>query len=147
MARERFLMLIEDSPEDEELTVRAIRRSHVTAEIFVARDGEEAMNFLFAEGEQEGRDLSEMPDLVLLDLKLPMVGGHRILERMRATPHTRRLPVVVLTSSNEDGDIERAYDLGANSYIRKPVNSEEFLSSVSQLGLYWLTLNQPVPRR
>ncbi|MBV9678527.1 MAG: response regulator [Acidobacteriaceae bacterium] len=147
MARERFLMLIEDSPEDEELTVRAIRRSHVTAEIFVARDGEEAMNFLFAEGEQEGRDLSEMPDLVLLDLKLPMVGGHRILERMRATPHTRRLPVVVLTSSNEDGDIERAYDLGANSYIRMPVNSEEFLSSVSQLGLYWLTLNQPVPRR
>ncbi|MBV8705578.1 MAG: response regulator, partial [Acidobacteriaceae bacterium] len=104
-------------------------------------------NFLFAEGEHEGRDLSEMPDLVLLDLKLPMVGGHRILERMRATPHTRRLPVVVLTSSNEDGDIERAYDLGANSYIRKPVNSEEFLSSVSQLGLYWLTLNQPVPRR
>ena len=146
MVNERFLMLVEDNPDDEEMTLRAMRRGKVTAEIFVARDGEEAMDFLFAEGEHDGRDLSRMPDLVLLDLKLPKVGGHSILRRMRTAEHARRIPVVVLTSSNETGDIQQAYELGANSYIRKPVDSEQFLQSVSTLGLYWLFLNEPVPR-
>jgi two-component system, response regulator len=140
-------MLVEDNQDDEDLTLRAIRRSQVPVQIVIARDGEEAMDYLFGEGQHEGRDLSQMPDLVLLDLKLPKIGGHGILKRIRENERTRRIPVVVLTSSSEDRDIERAYELGANSYIRKPVDSDHFLLSISQLGLYWLSLNERLPRR
>jgi two-component system, response regulator len=147
MAQERLLMLVEDNQDDEDLTLRAIRRSNVPVRVVIARDGEEAMDYLFGEGQHEGRDLNQMPDLVLLDLKLPKVGGHGILKRIRENERTRRIPVVVLTSSSEDRDIERAYELGANSYIRKPVDSDHFLHSISQLGLYWLSLNERLPRR
>jgi two-component system, response regulator len=147
VAQERLLMLVEDNQDDEDLTLRAIRRSQVPVQIVIARDGEEAMDYLFGEGQHEGRDLSQMPDLVLLDLKLPKIGGHGILKRIRENERTRRIPVVVLTSSSEDRDIERAYELGANSYIRKPVDSDHFLLSISQLGLYWLSLNERLPRR
>lgn len=140
-------MLVEDSPEDEELTLRALARSGLPIGTTVARDGEEALDYLFGEGEHEGRDLSVMPNLILLDLKLPKVSGLNILRRLRAAEHTRLIPVVVLTSSDEDGDILRAYELGANSYLRKPVQSERFVEAVRQLGLYWLDLNEALPQR
>ena len=139
------ILLVEDNPDDVELTMRAFRKSKIANEIVVARDGVEALDYLFATGPPAGRDNSLPPQLVLLDLKLPRLDGLQVLERIRANPKTRLLPVVILTSSTEQPDLLTGYTLGANSYIRKPVDFQEFLVAVRRLGLYWLLLNQPPP--
>ncbi len=140
--QQKTLLLVEDNPDDEVLTLRALRKHNLANEIVVARDGQEALDYLFAEGEYRGRDASVQPQVILLDLKLPKVDGLQVLERLRAEPWTRHIPVVVLTSSNEEQDMIRSYDLGANSYVRKPVDFEQFLEAARQLGLYWLVLNE-----
>jgi two-component system response regulator len=139
------ILLVEDNPDDVELTLRAFRKSKIANEIIVARDGVEAVDYLFATGQHAGRDNSSLPQLVLLDLKLPRLDGLQVLERIRANPRTKLLPVVILTSSTEHPDLLTGYSLGANSYIRKPVDFQEFLVAVRRLGLYWLLLNQPPP--
>jgi len=139
---QKTLLLVEDNPDDEALTLRALRKHNLANEIIVARDGQEALDYLFGEGDFTGRDTRELPQVMLLDLKLPKLDGLQVLERMRANPPTRHVPVVVLTSSNEEQDMLRSYDLGANSYIRKPVDFEQFLEAARQLGLYWLVLNE-----
>jgi len=138
----KILLLVEDNPDDEMLTIRALKKHNLANEIVVARDGQEALDYLFGEGEYEARDEEELPQVILLDLKLPKVDGLQVLERIRANPRTRAVPVVVLTSSNEEQDIIRSYDLGANSYVRKPVDFEQFVEAARQLGLYWLVLNE-----
>ena len=138
----KILLLVEDNPDDEALTLRALRKHNLANEILVARDGQEAIDYLFGEGEYLGRDVGVQPQVILLDLKLPKVDGLQVLERLRAEPQTRHIPVVVLTSSNEEQDMIRSYDLGANSYVRKPVDFEQFLEAARQLGLYWLVLNE-----
>jgi len=140
--RHKTLLLVEDNPDDEALTLRALRKYNLANEVVVARDGQEALDYLFGDGRFSGRDTSQLPQVILLDLKLPKVDGLQVLERLRAHPQTSRVPVVVLTSSNEERDLIRSYDLGANSYVRKPVNFEEFLEAARQLGLYWLVLNE-----
>jgi len=140
--RHKTLLLVEDNPDDEALTLRALRKYNLANEVVVARDGQEALDYLFGDGKFNGRDTSQLPQVILLDLKLPKVDGLEVLERLRAHPQTSRVPVVVLTSSNEESDLIRSYDLGANSYVRKPVNFEEFLEAARQLGLYWLVLNE-----
>jgi CheY-like chemotaxis protein len=137
------ILLVEDSPDDVDLTLRAFARSNVANDVVVARDGEEALDYLFATGAHSGRDASLMPSVVLLDLKLPKVDGLGVLRRLRQDERTRRLPVVVLTSSNEEQDVITSYDLGANSFVRKPVDFAEFIDAARQLGLYWLVLNEP----
>jgi two-component system, response regulator len=139
------ILLVEDNPDDVELTLRAFRKSKIANEIVVARDGVEALDYLFATGQHAGRDNSSLPQLVLLDLKLPRLDGLQVLERIRANGKTRLLPVVILTSSTEQPDLLTGYSLGANSYIRKPVDFQEFVVAVRRLGLYWLLLNQPPP--
>ena len=139
------ILLVEDNPDDVDLTLRAFRKSKIANEIIIARDGVEALDYLFATGEHAGRDNSSLPQLVLLDLKLPRLDGLQVLERIRANAKTRLLPVVILTSSTEQPDLVTGYSLGANSYIRKPVDFQEFLVAVRRLGLYWLLLNQPPP--
>jgi len=139
------ILLVEDNPDDVDLTLRAFRKSKIANEIIIARDGVEALDYLFATGQHAGRDNSSLPQLVLLDLKLPRLDGLQVLERIRANPKTRLLPVVILTSSTEQPDLVTGYSLGANSYIRKPVDFQEFLVAVRRLGLYWLLLNQPPP--
>lgn len=138
----KSLLLVEDNPDDVELTLRAFRRNQLTNEIVVATDGEEALDYLFCTGAHAGRDPNDQPSVVLLDLKLPKVMGLDVLKRLRADQRTRRLPVVVLTSSNEDRDVIASYDLGANSFVRKPVDFAQFLDAARQLGLYWLVLNE-----
>ena len=145
MKEQRLILLVEDNDDDVELTLRALRRNRVANRVDVVRDGAEALEYLFATGSHKGRDVRDAPNLVLLDLKLPKVGGLEVLERLRADPRTRRLPVVVLTSSNVESDLARSYDLGANSYIRKPVDFTQFMEAVNQLGLYWLVLNESPP--
>ncbi len=140
--QQKILLLVEDNPDDEALTPRALRKHNLANEVVVARDGQEALDFLFGEGEYSGRDTSVLPQVILLDLKLPRVDGLQVLERLRAEPQTRRVPVVVLTSSIEEQDMLRSYDLGANSYVRKPVDFNQFLEAAHQLGLYWLVLNE-----
>lgn len=140
--RQKTLLLVEDNPDDEALTVRALKKHNLANEIVVARDGQEALDYLFGEGSHSGRDTSALPQVILLDLKLPKVDGLEVLERLSAEPATRHVPVVVLTSSNEEQDMIRSYDLGANSYVRKPVDFEQFLEAARQLGLYWLVLNE-----
>jgi two-component system, response regulator len=139
------ILLVEDNPDDVELTLRAFRKSKIANEIVVARDGVEALDYLFATGQYAGRDNSSLPQLVLLDLKLPRLDGLQVLERIRSNAQTRLLPVVILTSSTEPPDLLTGYSLGANSYIRKPVDFQEFVLAVRRLGLYWLLLNQPPP--
>ena len=145
MIRSRLILLVEDNPDDAELTLRAFEESQTRSQIVVAPDGEQALDYLFAAGSYLGRDPKVMPDVVLLDLNLPKVDGLGVLQRMRANSRTRRLPVVVLTSSNEETDILRSYDLGANSFVQKPVDFAQFLIAARQLGLYWLGLNEPPP--
>lgn len=144
--REKMILLVEDNADDEDLTIRALRKNNIANEIVVARDGAQALDFLFGRGKHEGRDTQELPEVVLLDLKLPKVDGLEVLRQLRSEERTRRLPVVILTSSAEESDRLRGYDLGANSYVRKPVDFLEFSEGVRQLGLYWLVLNVPPPR-
>lgn len=139
------MLLVEDNRDDEALTLRALKKNNIKNEVFVARDGVEALDFLFCEGVHANRDSRKMPDVVLLDLKLPKVDGFEVLRRMRSDERTKLLPVVILTSSNEERDRISGYGLGANSYVRKPVEFEEFIEAVKQLGLYWLILNQKPP--
>jgi two-component system response regulator len=143
--REKMILLVEDNPDDEALTMRALKQSKLANEIVVTRDGQEAVEFLFGTGKYEGRDLSHMPTVILLDLKLPKLSGLEVLQQLRADQRTRVTPVVVLTSSSEDEDMMRSYQLGANSYVRKPVIFGRFADAVSQLGLYWMLLNEPPP--
>jgi len=142
----KTILLMEDNPSDIELTKRALGKSHVTNELVVAEDGQEALDYLFGERTYAGRDVTQLPTLVLLDLKLPKVDCLEVLQRIRADQRTRRLPVVVLTSSKEEQDLAASYDLGVNSYIRKPVDFTQFAQTVQQLGLYWLVLNEPPPK-
>jgi two-component system response regulator len=144
---ERIILLVEDNPSDEELTTRALRKANIANEIVVARDGSEAIDFLFGEGAHAGRDLGRMPAVILLDLKLPKLSGLDVLRRLRADERTKLIPIVILTSSSEDEDMLKSYESGANSYVRKPVEFGAFAGAVSQLGIYWVLLNQPVPRR
>jgi two-component system response regulator len=142
VSRSNIILLVEDNPDDVELTLRAFRKSKVLNEIVVVRDGVEALDYLFSAGAFAGRDPNASPEVVLLDLKLPKLDGLEVLRRMRADGRTRRTPVVVLTSSGEEKDILTSYDLGANSFVRKPVDFNQFLEAAQQLGLYWLVLNQ-----
>jgi two-component system response regulator len=144
---EKMILLVEDSPDDEELTTRALRQAKIANEIVVARDGAEAVEFLFGEGAHAGRDVSRTPAVILLDLKLPKLSGLDVLNRVRADPRTKLIPTVILTSSSEEEDMLKSYQLGANSYVRKPIDFSQFAVAVSQLGVYWLLLNQPVPKR
>ncbi|HNT25284.1 MAG TPA: response regulator [Anaerolineales bacterium] len=142
----KFILLVEDNPDDELLTMRALRTSQVANDIVVARDGAEALDFLFGSGPYDGRDTEQVPELILLDLKLPKLDGLEVLQRIRSDKRTCHLPVVVLTSSDEEIDIIESYSRGANSYIRKPVDFDQFIESVKQLKLYWLVLNVPPPK-
>ena len=144
MSRNRSILLVEDNAEDVELTLRAFRKSRVANEVSVVRDGAEALEFLFGAGSSGGRSPEAMPEVILLDLKLPKVNGLEVLRRLRADERTRRIPVVVLTSSTEERDILASYDLGANSFVRKPVDFAQFLEAAQQLGLYWLVMNESV---
>jgi len=141
----RTILLVEDNPDDEALTLRALKRNNILNEVVVARDGAEALDYLFAQEAYSERDASKLPEVVLLDLKLPKLDGLEVLRRIRNDPLTRRLAVVILTSSNEERDIVAGYDLGANSYIRKPVDFNQFMEAVRQLGIYWLVLNVSPP--
>lgn len=146
---ESVILLVEDNPDDEALTLRALKKNNIRNEVVIARDGVEALDYLFGTGAHAGRDLSTMPQVVLLDLKLPRMDGFEVLERIRSSEATKFLPVVILTTSNEDQDRLRGYGLGANSFVRKPVEFDKFIEAVRQLGLYWLILNEsaPVSRR
>lgn len=145
----KVILLVEDNADDELLTLRALKKNNIRNEVVVARDGSEALEYLFGSGIHAGRDLKVMPQIILLDLKLPKVDGFEVLKQIRSSELTKLLPVVILTTSNEDQDRVRGYGLGANSFVRKPVEFEKFIDAVRQLGLYWLILNEPapVPRR
>jgi two-component system response regulator len=145
MERNATILLVEDNPKDEELTLRALRKNKIQNRVLVARDGIEALDLLFARGDYAGRDPNDHPELILLDLKLPKVDGLEVLRQMRSHERTKLLPVVILTTSNEDKDRLAGYSGGANSYVRKPVDFTEFTEAVRHLGLYWLILNQPPP--
>lgn len=137
------ILLVEDSPEDMELTCRALKNANLGNHIQIARDGAEALDFIFCEGPHAGRRIEDTPKLILLDLKLPKVDGLEVLQRIKGDPRTKLIPVVVLTSSKEQTDVVKSYSLGVNSYIVKPVNFESFSTAVQELGIYWLLLNQP----
>ena len=143
--RNKAILLVEDNPDDELLALRALRKNGVAGDVVVARDGVEALDYLFATGEHAGRDASLVPRLILLDLNLPKISGLEVLGRLRSDERTRLLPVVILSSSGEQRDMLDGYGLGANSYVRKPVNFEQFVRAVEQLKLYWLVLNEAPP--
>jgi two-component system response regulator len=145
MNDKKIILLVEDNPDDVRLTLHAFKKCNIANEVVVASDGVEALDYLFGAGAYAGRDLSEQPAVVFLDLKLPKIDGLDVLRRMRADLRAKLLPVVVLTSSREEQDIVASYDLGANSYIRKPVDFDQFIEAVHQLGLYWLLLNETPP--
>jgi two-component system, response regulator len=145
MSRNDVILLVEDMATDVELTLRAFEKANVANEIVVASDGAEAINYLFAQVQYAGRDPKVMPRLVLLDLKLPKIDGLEVLRRMRADERTRRLPVVIMTSSREESDVISGYNLGANSFVRKPVDFVQFVEAARLLGLYWLVTNEPPP--
>jgi CheY-like chemotaxis protein len=141
----KVILLVEDNPRDEALTRRALKKSNICNEVIVAHDGVEALDYLFSTGMYADRQTQETPQLILLDLKLPKVDGLQVLQKIRATERTRRLPVVIFTSSSEEEDLINSYNLGANSYVRKPVDFDQFLEATRQLGLYWLVLNLVAP--
>lgn len=143
----KLIMLVEDNPDDEALTLRALKKNNISNEIVVAHDGVEALDFLFCTGTHAGRDPDIMPQVILLDLKLPKIDGLEVLRQLRENQITQLLPVVILTSSKEEQDLINGYSLGANSYIRKPVDFAQFTEAIRQLGLYWLVLNEMPPRR
>jgi two-component system response regulator len=147
MIRNRIILLVEDNANDVKLTMCAFEKSNISSEIVVVGDGEEAIDYLFATGRYAGRDPRVMPELILLDMKLPKIDGLGVLRRMRADERTRRLPVVILTTSKEEKDITSSYNLGANSFVRKPVDFAQFIDAARHLGLYWLVMNEPPPRR
>lgn len=142
---EKIILLVEDNPDDEMLTIRAFKKNNIANEVIVAHDGVEALDYLFCTGPYAGRDRAEQPAVILLDLKLPKLDGLEVLRRLRAHELTRILPVIVLTSSKEEQDVINSYSLGANSYIRKPVDFNKFSQAIGQLGLYWLVLNEIPP--
>ena len=142
--RDRCLLLVEDNPQDEILTLRALRKANVANPVEVTRDGQQALDFLLGKGEFADRALEPLPLVVLLDLKLPKLSGVEVLERLRANERTRLLPVVILTSSDESADRLRAYEVGANSFVRKPVGCAEFAETIARLGVYWVATNEPV---
>ncbi len=142
---ERVILLVEDNPSDEELTLRALKKSNIVNRVVVVRDGAEALDWLFRQGMHAERSADEVPQVILLDLKLPKIDGHEVLRAIRADARTRLLPVVVLTSSIQEQDVVTSYDHGANSYVRKPVDFTQFAEAIRQLGLYWLVINQPIP--
>ena len=142
---ERVILLVEDNPSDEELTLRALKKSNIMNRVVVVRDGAEALDWLFRQGAHANRPSDESAQVVLLDLKLPKIDGLEVLRTIRADERTKLLPVVVLTSSIQEQDVIASYGLGANSYVRKPVDFTQFVDAVRQLGLYWLVINQPVP--
>lgn len=146
MTRSGIILLVEDNPDDEFLTLRAFAKSNVVNEIVVAHDGQEALDYLFVEGSHAQRDPKLMPEVVLLDLNLPKIDGLTVLRRMRADKRTRRLPVVVMTSSKEEKDVISSYELGANSFVHKPIDFAQFAEAARHLGLYWLVLNEPAPK-
>ncbi len=139
------ILLVEDNPSDVDLTKRALIKAHIANELVVAEDGQEALDYLFGTGIHTGRDVSLLPAVILLDLKLPRVNGLEVLKRIRANERTKRLPVVILTTSQEEKDIAAGYDLGTNSYIQKPVDFSQFAEAIKAMGLYWLVLNEPPP--
>ena len=141
----KTILLVEDNPDDEELTLRALRQNGIMNEVIVARDGAEALDYLLSLGRFSGRDSKEMPKVVLLDLRLPKIDGLEVLRRLRADERTRLLPIVMLTSSDEEGDILASYESRVNSYVRKPVEFAQFTEVIKQLGLYWMILNEPLP--
>lgn len=142
MAKNKTILLVEDNPDDEALTLRALKKNNVMNAVTVARDGVQALDYLFARAEHANRDPRDLPTIILLDLKLPRLDGLEVLREIRANEKTRLLPVIILTSSREQQDLVTGYSLGANSYIRKPVDFDRFLEAVRQLGLYWLVLNE-----
>jgi two-component system response regulator len=144
--KSKIILLVEDNPSDVGLTQRALDKSRIANELVVAEDGQAALDYIFGAGAYAGRDVTQLPALVLLDLKLPRIGGLEVLRRIRADKRTRRLPVVILTSSKEEQDVAASYDLGVNSYIRKPVDFSQFAQAVQQLGLYWLVWNEAPPK-
>jgi len=144
---DKIILLVEDNADDEALTLRALKKNNIQNEVVVARDGAEALDYFFGTGAYAGRDLTLMPTVTLLDLKLPKVDGLEVLRRIRTHERTKLLSVVILTSSKEEQDLINGYSLGANSYIRKPVDFAQFTEAIRELGLYWLVLNEPPPRR
>jgi CheY-like chemotaxis protein len=142
---QKVILLVEDNPDDEALAIRAFKRHHIGNEIVVARDGVEALDYLFGTGLYVGRDITNKPSVILLDLKLPRVDGLEVLRRLRQEQNTKFLPVVVLTTSSEEQDLLNSYSLGCNSYIRKPVDFVQFSEAIRQLGMYWLLMNEPPP--
>jgi CheY-like chemotaxis protein len=143
---DKTILLVEDNPDDQALTKRALKKNNILNDVVVAQDGVEALDYLFGTGAHAGRDVNVLPAVVLLDLKLPKVDGLEVLRRIRDDHRTKLLPVVVLTSSKEEQDLAQSYSIGANSYIRKPVDFAQFIEAVRQLGLYWLVLNEAPPR-
>lgn len=143
---DKIILLVEDNPDDEALTLRALRKNNILNQVVVARDGVEALDYLFGTGSFAGRDIENQPQVVLLDLKLPKLDGLEVLQRIRSDPRTHLQPVVILTTSNEDRDIVSSYQLGANSFIIKPVDFQQFMEAIRQVGLYWLVLNVPPPQ-
>jgi len=147
MIRNGVILLVEDNPNDVELTLRAFEKSQVLNQIIVARDGEQAIHYLFSTGPHADRGPGRMPEVVLLDMKLPKIDGLGVLRRMRSDERTRRVPVVMLTSSKEEQDVVSSYDLGANSFVRKPVDFGDFVDAARHLGIYWLVMNEPAPQK